>query len=293
MKSIKEAEELTGISSQNIRYYEKQGLITPKRAKNNSYREYSDEDINCLKAIKLFRKLDMPIGDIRRVLTGEDTLEEVVRLQIYRLQNEQKKLSAALELCGKISETQLADLDIEHYLDEVEHREKQGSVFAEFVNDYTAVIKSEMVREFSFMPDSWCNKPEEFTEELLKHAMQNDLDMTIIKESLSPRMLINGIEYRAYRTSGRHGITIHCEMVHPEDYKPVGMSDKKYKRYRVLSIIALPILFFIVCNAWVFLQVDYSGLKPIEIFLGMIGPVSVFVADLCFIYYSYGKNFRG
>ena len=31
MKNIKEAEELTGISRQNIRYYEKMGLLNPKR----------------------------------------------------------------------------------------------------------------------------------------------------------------------------------------------------------------------------------------------------------------------
>ena len=49
MKSIKEAEQITGITTQNIRYYEKQKLLTPKRNRGNSYREYSDEDINRLK----------------------------------------------------------------------------------------------------------------------------------------------------------------------------------------------------------------------------------------------------
>ena len=62
MKNIKEAEQLTGISSQNIRYYEKQGLICPARNEDNSYREYSDNDIERLKLIRLFRKLGMPIG---------------------------------------------------------------------------------------------------------------------------------------------------------------------------------------------------------------------------------------
>ena len=30
-RTIKEAEELTKVTSQNIRYYEKQGLLAPKR----------------------------------------------------------------------------------------------------------------------------------------------------------------------------------------------------------------------------------------------------------------------
>ena len=31
MMSIKEAEKITGITNQNIRYYEKQGLLAPAR----------------------------------------------------------------------------------------------------------------------------------------------------------------------------------------------------------------------------------------------------------------------
>ena len=45
MKNIKEAEELTGISRQNIRYYEKMGLLNPKRDAGNGYRKYDEEDI--------------------------------------------------------------------------------------------------------------------------------------------------------------------------------------------------------------------------------------------------------
>jgi DNA-binding transcriptional MerR regulator len=43
-RTIKEAEELTKVTSQNIRYYEKQGLLAPKRDKENSYRLYSEEE---------------------------------------------------------------------------------------------------------------------------------------------------------------------------------------------------------------------------------------------------------
>ena len=72
MMSIKEAEKITGITNQNIRYYEKQGLLAPARRAENSYREYSQEDIRRLKLIKLFRKLGMPIGDIKRLLNGTE-----------------------------------------------------------------------------------------------------------------------------------------------------------------------------------------------------------------------------
>ena len=41
--NIKEVEKITGISSQNIRFYEKYELVQPVRNANNGYREYNAE----------------------------------------------------------------------------------------------------------------------------------------------------------------------------------------------------------------------------------------------------------
>lgn len=289
MKSIKEAEQITGITSQNIRYYERQKLLTPGRNSENSYREYSDEDINRLKMIRLFRSLDMPIGDIRRLFNGDLSLEDTIQLQICRLKSEKEKLSAALDFCSLIKESQLADLDADTYLDELKKRERSGCTFTRIAEDYTAVIRSEMERDFSFMPEDRCSTSEKFAEELLKYGEQNHLHMSIIKESLSPRLMINGVEYRAYRTSSRFGIVIHCEMVHPEDYIPEGMPQKKYYRYRFLSIIALPVILFIICNLWLIRDL-FTGWESLLAFGIMI---ILFAANLCSIYYCYGKNFKG
>ena len=50
--NIKNASILTGVSDQMIRYYEKLGLINPKRNKNNNYRDYQQADINNIVMIK-------------------------------------------------------------------------------------------------------------------------------------------------------------------------------------------------------------------------------------------------
>ena len=63
--SIKEAEALTGITKQNIRFYEKKGLLHPHRNLENDYREYTDEDIETLKKIKILRKLDISLEHIQ------------------------------------------------------------------------------------------------------------------------------------------------------------------------------------------------------------------------------------
>lgn len=290
MKNIKEAEQLTGISSQNIRYYEKQGLLCPARNEENSYREYSDNDIERLKLIRLFRKLGMPIEELRRLLNGEVDLRSAVEMQEKRLESQRNELNNALDFCKKIHEAQLADFGVDRYLQQMEEDERGGSVFMQFINDYKEIVRSEAVREFSFMPDTRCDTPEEFEEALLKYAAENNACISFSRKGMSPDFFMDGVEYHAYRTSGRYGIVVHCEMKHPEDYVPKGMSSKKYRLYRILSVAALPLLLFLISNLYLFRELDFG--EPFTwlmiLFIGVL-----FVSDLFFIYYCYGKNFRG
>ncbi len=290
MKNIKEAEQLTGISSQNIRYYEKQGLLCPARNEENSYREYSDNDIERLKLIRLFRKLGMPIEELRRLLNGEVDLRSAVEMQEKRLESQRNELNNALDFCKKIHEAQLADFGVDRYLQQMEEDERSGSVFMQFINDYKEIVRSEAVREFSFMPDTRCDTPDEFEEALLKYAAENKARISFSRKGMSPDFFMDGVEYHAYRTSGRYGIVVHCEMKHPEDYIPKGMSSKKYRLYRILSVAALPLLLFLISNLYLFRELDFG--EPFTwlmiLFIGVL-----FVSDLFFIYYCYGKNFRG
>ena len=59
--NIKNASILTGVSDQMIRYYEKLGLINPKRNKNNNYRDYQQADINNIVMIKQYSELGLSL----------------------------------------------------------------------------------------------------------------------------------------------------------------------------------------------------------------------------------------
>ena len=82
--NIKEVEKVTGISSQNIRFYEKSGLVHPDRNEENGYREYDTNDIRILKLIKMFRMIDMPIEQIKLILSENHKLPQLL--------NEQEKM---------------------------------------------------------------------------------------------------------------------------------------------------------------------------------------------------------
>lgn len=241
MKNIKEAEELTGISRQNIRYYEKMGLLNPKRDAGNGYRKYDEEDIERLKVILLFRKLDMPLEEIHKLLDHEIDLQQALDTQKAYLQKEQQKLEAALNFCDTIQEQDLAELDINRCLQEIEEQEKSGNTFADILHDYKAVAEMEKKRAFTFWPDDFCTTPRQMTDELCRYANENNLDLVITKEGMMPEFTLDGIEYRAVRIHARGGMAIHAEMIHPEDYIPQGMSEKRYSILRMIVVAIVPL----------------------------------------------------
>ena len=79
---IKELEEKTGIGRAAIRFYEKQGLISPDRNKENEYREYSNEDESRLRKIIILRKLGFSVSEIQALFEGSADLETQLVRQI-------------------------------------------------------------------------------------------------------------------------------------------------------------------------------------------------------------------
>ena len=82
---INEVEAAVGVTKKNIRFYEEEGLISPRREPGNGYRSYSEADVERLRRIKLLRKLDVPLAEIRQMLEGECTLAEGMSQQLERL----------------------------------------------------------------------------------------------------------------------------------------------------------------------------------------------------------------
>ncbi len=65
---IGEAARQSGVSSANIRYYEKEGLLAPGVRGDNSYRLYTSAEVHRLRFIRLCRAMDMSLGEVRTLL---------------------------------------------------------------------------------------------------------------------------------------------------------------------------------------------------------------------------------
>ncbi len=70
---IGEAARRSGVSAANMRYYEKEGLLSPGGREGNSYRLYSEVDVHRLRFIRLCRAMDMSLDEVRTLLAlGRD-----------------------------------------------------------------------------------------------------------------------------------------------------------------------------------------------------------------------------
>lgn len=65
---ISEAAARSGVSAANIRFYEKQKLLSPQGRGDNAYRLYSAGDVHQLRFIRLCRALDMSLDEVRTLL---------------------------------------------------------------------------------------------------------------------------------------------------------------------------------------------------------------------------------
>lgn len=294
--NIKQAENLTGVTRQNIRFYEKEGLLTPRRNQENDYREYSQQDIQTLKWIRTLRMLDMPLDRIRLVLDGQMALDEAAKEQQNRLESQVEKLEEAIRFCRSLqSGSSLTAMDVDACLEKMEAGEETG-FFQQWKLDYLAVAEAEHQRVFTFTPDEAITTPREFTDALLAYASREQLDLVITKEGMYPTFTIDGIEYTAYRDYHRMGAgglsvpvtTVHCEMTHPEDYLP----PVKESRRKGLAVFraALPGL---LIYGWVLLTMAPEMLRggdPLWKDLIFLGSIGVMIGIGCYFFWRFHFN---
>ncbi len=119
--TIKEIEQTLGMTRANIRFYEQEGLLSPAR-NPNGYRDYSPEDVETLKKIKLLRGLHLDLETIRALQKGEQSLSAALERQQRQLEADQAALTGARAVCAQLCEAEpdYATLDAGPWLKRLE-----------------------------------------------------------------------------------------------------------------------------------------------------------------------------
>lgn len=76
---IQDFAQLTGLSTQTIRYYESIGILPSPRRTPNGYREYSEEDLGRARFVAGIRSLDLSLDEISEILAMQDRREAPCR----------------------------------------------------------------------------------------------------------------------------------------------------------------------------------------------------------------------
>lgn len=100
--TIREVEEQLGVTRANVRFYEKEGLIAPKRNPINDYRDYSKEDVEILRRILYLRSLDVSVEQIRKLKQGKANLHEVLTERATEMETQRKQIEEAGQLCAEM-----------------------------------------------------------------------------------------------------------------------------------------------------------------------------------------------
>lgn len=72
MRTVHEVSKLTGVSIRALQYYDKIGLLPPAEYTASGYRLYDDTALEKLQQILLFRELEFPLKEIRRIIDSPD-----------------------------------------------------------------------------------------------------------------------------------------------------------------------------------------------------------------------------
>ena len=137
---IKELENTLSISRSNIRFYEKQGLFSPER-KDNNYREYTEQDIEVLKEIIIYRKMGFTVEEIKLIQNDELPFSEAMANVQHRIEDEIEQLNGSLKLIKQVAQenSSFDEIDIDEHWNKISKSEKLGEKFVDICKDLWAL----------------------------------------------------------------------------------------------------------------------------------------------------------
>lgn len=110
MMTVREVSRLTGVSIRALQYYDEIGLLPPARYTEAGYRLYDDAALERLQQILLFRELEFPLKEIKRILESpafdrNRALEQQIELLTLKREHIDNliRMARTLKLTGGIS----------------------------------------------------------------------------------------------------------------------------------------------------------------------------------------------
>ncbi|MCQ2528865.1 MAG: MerR family transcriptional regulator [Saccharofermentans sp.] len=101
MMTVHEVSKLAGVSIRTLQYYDQIGLLHPTGYTDAGYRLYDDTELERLQHILLFRELEFPLKDIKKIINSPDfdrskALEQQIELLKLKKEHIENLMNFAL-----------------------------------------------------------------------------------------------------------------------------------------------------------------------------------------------------
>lgn len=155
MMTVNEVSKLTGVSVRTLHYYDEIGLLQPAQSTDTGYRLYDDNNLQRLQQILLFRELEFPLMDIKRIIDSPDfSKEHALDNQIELLKLKRRHFSDLIKHAEKLKEEISMDFKafdkskIEDYKKQAKEKWGDTEAYKEY-EQKTAEIDDSKMNEFA------------------------------------------------------------------------------------------------------------------------------------------------
>jgi len=160
MMTVNEVGKLAGVSIRTLQYYDKIGLLNPTEHTKSGYRLYDDTALEKLQQILLFRELEIPLKEIKEIVTspGFDK-KKALEQQIAWLVMKRDRLNNLIDFARKINITGGKKMDfsvfdttrIDEYAKQAKEQWGNSEAYKEFevkTKDRTKEDEQRIMKEF-------------------------------------------------------------------------------------------------------------------------------------------------
>ena len=167
MFTVNEVSKIAGISIRTLQYYDKIGLLPPSSFTDSGYRLYNEDSLERLQTVLLFRELEFPLKEIKKIIENPDfDKEKALSEQIKLLKLRREQLDSLISLAEKLINKEEKILDfsafdktkLKEY--EAEAKEKWGNTSS--FSEYEAKSEKRSDEENSFIASAMMEIFEEF-----------------------------------------------------------------------------------------------------------------------------------
>ena len=116
MKTVNQVSRLTGVSVRTLHHYDAIGLLRPTEITEAGYRLYDDTALRRLQTILLFRELEFPLQEIKRILDSPNfDAMAAIDDQIRLLELKRQHLDALLKHARQIQKTGVISMNFKAF----------------------------------------------------------------------------------------------------------------------------------------------------------------------------------